>query len=295
MIAQEDYLVIHKLHSLGYTITQIARELGLDRKTVRSHLGQKHPPRYHCGTRPSKLGPYRTWIRTRLAAAPLTAKRRLRELRPLGYTGSYTILKSFVAQIRPKPPVPVLVRFETPPGDQGQADFARFVVTWAATGVTQAVWLFLVTLGYSRLLTGTWNLQGDLVAVLQGHAAAFTALSGVPRRMLYDRMKTVVTDQDAQGRPVFHPALLALAPHYGFTPEACRPHRAQTKGKIERPVSYIREDFWLGRTLQPDPTWWRRRAFPQASPSLSGNQAVDALRHRAHTRSAGAPARPSGA
>jgi len=295
MIAQEDYLVIHKLHSLGYTITQIARELGLDRKTVRSHLGQKHPPRYHCGTRPSKLGPYRTWIRTRLAAAPLTAKRRLRELRPLGYTGSYTILKSFVAQIRPKPPVPVLVRFETPPGDQGQADFARFVVTWAATGVTQAVWLFLVTLGYSRLLTGTWNLQGDLVAVLQGHAAAFTALSGVPRPMLYDRMKTVVTDQDAQGRPVFHPALLALAPHYGFTPEACRPHRAQTKGKIERPVSYIREDFWLGRTLQPDPTWWRRRAFPQASPSLSGNQAVDALRHRAHTRSAGAPARPSGA
>ncbi|MCU0281850.1 MAG: IS21 family transposase [Acidimicrobiia bacterium] len=249
MIAQEEYLVIHKLHALGYTITQIARELGLDRKTVRSHLARDHPPRYRRERRPSKLDPYRTWIRTRLEAAPLTATRLLRELGPLGYTGGYTILKSFVTQIRPKPPVPVVVRFETPPGDQGQADFARFVVTWAATGVTQVVWLFLVTLGYSRLLTGTWSLQGDLVAVLQGHAAAFTALGGAPRRMLYDRMKTAVTDSDAQGRPIFHPALLALAAHYGFTPEACRPYRAQTKGKIERPVGYIREDFWLGRTF----------------------------------------------
>jgi len=249
MIAQEDYLVIHKLHALGYSISRIARELGLDRKTVRTHLHRAAPPGYHRSPRPSKLEAYRDWIRARLREAPLTATRLLRELRPLGYAGGYSILKAFVAEVRPRPPVPVVVRFETPPGDQGQADFARFVVTWAATGVTQVVWLFLVTLGYSRLLTGTWSLQGDLVAVLQGHAAAFTALSGVPRRMLYDRMKTVVTDQDAQGRPVFHPALLALAAHYGFTPEACRPHRAQTKGKIERPVGYIREDFWLGRTF----------------------------------------------
>ena len=73
MIAQEDYLVIHKLHALGYTISQIARELGLDRKTVRSHLARDHPPRYQREPRPSKLDPYRTWIRTRLEAAPLTA------------------------------------------------------------------------------------------------------------------------------------------------------------------------------------------------------------------------------
>ncbi|MFA5026489.1 MAG: hypothetical protein WC713_01330 [Candidatus Methylomirabilota bacterium] len=150
MIAQEDYLVLHKLHALGYTITQIAREMGLDRKTVRSHLARDHPPQYQRTPRPSKLDPYRAWIRTRVAAAPLTATRLLRELRPLGYTGGYTILKSFVAQIRPTSPVPVVVRFETPPGDQGQADFARFNVTWAATGVTQVVWLFLVTLGSER-------------------------------------------------------------------------------------------------------------------------------------------------
>jgi hypothetical protein len=78
--------------------------------------------------------------------------------------------------------------------------------------------------------------------------------------MLYDRMKAVVTDSDTNGRPVFHPALLALAAHYDFTPEACRPYRAQTKGKVERPVGYIREDFWLGRSFRDltdlSAQWW---------------------------------------
>jgi hypothetical protein len=112
------------------------------------------------------------------------------------------------------------------------------------------LWLFLLTLGYSRYLTGAWSLQGDLAAVLQGHLLAFQALGGAPHRMLYDRMKAVVRHTDPAGRPVFHPALLALATHYGFTPEACRPYRAQTKGKVERLVGYIREDFWLGRTFR---------------------------------------------
>lgn len=250
MIAQEEYLVIHRLSTLGYSISQIARELGLDRKTVRVHLHHPTPPRYQRPIRPSKLDPYREWIQTRLQEAPLTATRLLRELRPLGYTGGYSILKAWVAQVRPRPAIPVVVRFETPPGDQGQADFARFQVTWTATGQSQVLWLFLVTLGYSRFLTGSWHLHGDLATVVQGHVVAFQAFGGVPRRMLYDQMKTVVTGADPEGRPVFHPALLALATHYGFTPQACRPYRAQTKGKVERPIGYIREDFWLGRDFR---------------------------------------------
>jgi Mu transposase-like protein/integrase-like protein len=147
----------------------------------------------------------------------------------------------------------VVVRFETPPGEQAQADFARFEGTWTGSGITQVVWLFLVTLGYSRLLAGSWTLHADLAAVLQGHLVAFQALGGVPRTVLYDRMKTVVTGVAADGRPVFHPALVALAQHFGFTPTACRPYRAQTKGKVERPVGYIRGDFWLGRAFADFP------------------------------------------
>jgi len=253
MIAQEDYLVIHRMWSIGYTISQIARELELDRKTVRAALGRAAAPRSERPPRPSKLDPYVAWIRTRLQDAPLTATRLLRELRPLGYTGGYSILKRFVATIRPRPATPVVVRFETPPGEQAQADFARFDVTWTSTGVTQVVWLFLMTLGYSRFMAGHWTLQADLAAVLQGHLAAFPAFGGVPRTVLYDRMKVAVTGVDAEGRPVFHPVLLAVAQHYGFAPRACRPYRAQTKGKVERPVRYLRGDFWLGRTFRDLP------------------------------------------
>ncbi len=249
MLTQEDFLVIQRLHSLGYSIAQIARELHLDRKTVRKHLARASPPQVERSRRPSKLDPYVAWIQARLQGAPLTATRLLRELRPLGYTGGYSILKRLVATLRPTPAPPVVVRFETPPGVQGQADFARFVVTWASTGLSQVVWLLLVTLGYSRFLAGHWSLQADLAAVLQGHLMVFQALDGVPREMLYDRMKVVVSDVDAAGRPIFPPALVALAQHFGFTPRACRPYRAQTKGKVERPVGYIREDFWLGRTF----------------------------------------------
>ena len=146
MIAQEVYLVMHKLYALGYTISQIARELHRDRKTGRTHLQHRTALVYHQPPCPSQLDAYRDWIRSRLAEAPLTATRLLRELRPLGYAGGYTMLKAFVAEVRPRPPVPVVVRFETPPEDQGQADFARFEVTWAGTARSQILWLFLLTL-----------------------------------------------------------------------------------------------------------------------------------------------------
>ena len=119
MIAQEDFLVIHKLHTLGYSVSKIARELGLDRKTVRAHLERPDPPTYRRDRRPSKLDPYRNWLRTRLQEAPLTATRLLRELRPLGYTGGYSILKRAVATLRPRPAPAVVVRFETPPRRAG--------------------------------------------------------------------------------------------------------------------------------------------------------------------------------
>ena len=80
--------------------------------------------------------------------------------------------------------------------------------------------------------------------------AAFAAIGGVPIEILYDRMKTAVTGEDEQGHIVYNRSLLALAKHYGFHPRACRPYRAKTKGKVERPFSYIRKDFFLARSFR---------------------------------------------
>ena len=117
-------------------------------------------------------------------------------------------------------------------------------------GVTRIVWLFSLVLGYSRLLWARFVLHQDLQTVLRCHLAAFAALDGVPRQILYDRMKTAVGSEDAEGHIVYNRALVDFARHHGFHPRACRPYRAKTKGKVERPYRYIREDFFLARSFQ---------------------------------------------
>ena len=105
-------------------------------------------------------------------------------------------------------------------------------------------------LGYSRLIWARFVVHQDLQTVLRCHIAAFEAMGGVPREILYDRMKTAVIGEDAEGGIVYNRALVDSARHYGFQPKACRPYRAKTKGKVERPFRYIREDFFLARSFR---------------------------------------------
>ena len=72
----------------------------------------------------------------------------------------------------------------------------------------------------------------------------------MPREILYDRMKTAVLGEGNHEGIVYNRALIDLARHYGFYPKACRPYRAKTKGKVERPFRYIREDFFLARSFR---------------------------------------------
>jgi transposase len=248
--------MILDLHRQGLSVTAIARRIGRDPKTVRKYIERGlEPPVYgprQVG-RPGKLLPFVGYIRERLAAFPdLTATRLLREIRERGYGGAYTPVKRFVAAVRPNNgPKPFEVRFETPPGLQAQVDFARFVVAFEdEPGVNRIIWLFSLVLGHSRYLFARFVLHQDLQTLLRCHMAAFAAIGGVPIEILYDRMKTAVTGEDGEGHIVYNRSLLALAQHYGFLPKACKPYRAKTKGKVERPFRYIREDFFLGRSFR---------------------------------------------
>ena len=121
-----------------------------------------------------------------------------RELRERGYAGGYTAVKRAVRDIRPDPVTPFEVRFETPPGEQAQVDLARFEVEFTdEPGVTRIVWLFSMVLGYSRLIWARFVVHQDLQSVLRCHIAALEAIGGVPREILYDRMKTAVIGEDA--------------------------------------------------------------------------------------------------
>jgi hypothetical protein len=160
-------------------------------------------------------------------------------------------VKRTIREIRPEPVKPFEVRFETPPGEQAQVDLAHFEVVFAdEPGVTRIVWLFSLVLGFSRLIWARFVVHQDLQTILRCHMAAFEAIGGAPQEILYDRMKTAVIGEDADGLIIYNRGLLDLARHYGFQPRACRPYRPKTKGKVERPFRYIREDFFLGGSFR---------------------------------------------
>ncbi|MGC2222911.1 MAG: IS21 family transposase [Methylocella sp.] len=254
MIKLGELVMILDLHQQGLSVSAIARHLGIDRKTARSAIAKGlEPPKYK--TRPPRAritDPFEPYLKERLAAYPgLTAVRLWREVKERGYAGGYSVLRDCVRDLRPPRTAGFEVRFETPPGEQAQVDFAHFEVEFADDpGVKRVVWLLSMVLGYSRLIWGRFVVHQDLQSVLRCHIAALEAIGGAPHEILYDRMKTAVIGEDADGLVVYNRALVDLARHYGFRPRACRPYRPKTKGKVERPFRYIREDFFLGGSFR---------------------------------------------
>jgi transposase len=202
--------------------------------------------------RPSKLDPFRAYIRQRLRdAAPrrLPATVLLREIRERGYEGGVSILKDWLASERPTPTTPEIRRFETEPGYQAQIDW-----TTIRRGKDRLS-AFVATLGFSRWSFVWFTTDERFETLIDAHERFFDAISGVPRTILYDNMKTVLIDRDAYGRGQhrFHAGFREFAKHHGFSPRLCAPYRAQTKGKVERFNRYLKESFvWpLESRLKP--------------------------------------------
>jgi transposase len=248
-----EVVMILDLHRQGLTVSAIARELGVDRKTVRKCIGRGLEPPVYGPRKPRqrRIDPFVAYLRERVAAYPgLTGRRLLRECRERGYEGGYTAVTDALRELRPARLPAFEVRFETPPGDQAQVDFAQFQLQFTdEPALTRIVWLFSFVLGFSRLIWARFGLHQDMQTVLRCHMAAFDAIGGIPHEILYDRMKTAVIGE-AGGSIVYNRALIDFARHYGFQPKACRPYRAKTKGKVERPFRYIREDFFLAHSFR---------------------------------------------
>jgi transposase len=253
VIELAELVMILDLHRQGLSVSAIARRCGVDRKTIRKYIDKGlEAPVYSPRTpRKTVIDPFTEYLRERVKAYPgLTAQRLFRDLKAMGYGGGYTSVKVFLRDVRPATEKGFEVRFETPPGEQGQVDFAQFQVVFADEPSTpRIVWLFSMVLGYSRLIWARFVIHQDLASVLRCHVAAFEAMGGSPREVLYDRMKTAVIGEGDRGI-IYNRALIDLARHYGFHPAACRAYRPQTKGKVERPFRYIREDFFLARSFR---------------------------------------------
>ena len=238
---------IAELKRQGLSIQAISTMTGFDRKTIRRYLREPEAkPEY--GPRPkppSILDPHKTYVAERLLAGVWNASVLLRELRERGYPGGYTILTDWLRPQRQAASTVAVRRFETPPGQQAQVDWGH-LGTILMDGKEHKLWGFTLTLGYSRMMMAGCAIAQKLGTLLRLHEEAFRQLGGVPKEILYDRMRTVWQDTDERGEIVWNPVFMDFAQYWGFTPRLCRPYRAQTKGKVESGVKYVRRNFLCG-------------------------------------------------
>lgn len=230
----------------GEAVKTIARTLGIDRKTVK-RWRRKGAWRPRPGpARPRQIAPFAPFLERRGPEVGWNGAVLHRELQALGFPGGYLQVHRWIQPLRTQRQWATVatVRFETAPGQQAQVDFGQTRV-WIGEQ-EEAVHLFVYTLGYSRRLWVVAYPHERLDAILDGHEQAFRQFGGVPLEGLYDNPRTLVLGRRDR-QVLWHPVFEDFARYYGFTPRACQPYRARTKGKVESSVTYVKRNALAGR------------------------------------------------
>ena len=230
------------LQGQGLKQWEIAEELGVTDRTVRNYLHPKPKPTGRC-QKLSKLDQFKPFIDTILEKNPCYNRQLLIErLQKQGYQGKISILRDYAAGVARRIQTQAVIRFETEMGRQAQVDWKEFGKQ-TVDGRETKLYAFVMVLGYSRKPFVWFTTSMDQATMLACHVLAFAYFGGIPREILYDNMRTAF-GPDAEG--IWQPTkrLLALAAHYGFTPRHCKIRRPETKGKVERTVGYLGNNFW---------------------------------------------------
>ncbi len=246
MLTVETRFMIKDMYRNGSTVSDIARVTGHSRRTIRAVLtGPVDRPRQRRKGRVKKLDPFVPYLERRIGEGVLNCRKLLDEIQKQGYQGSWSTLKAFVKPYREVRRRQATVRFETEPGEQAQVDWAYFGFI-EHHGRRRRLYAFLMTLSWSRCLYVEFTVSANLAWWLRCHVHAFHYFGGVPRVVLHDNLKTAVAGRDGDGKVHWNRRYLDFADYYGFKPQACQPYRAQTKGKVESAVRYVRGNFWVG-------------------------------------------------
>lgn len=243
MLRKEDFAVIEALNKRGVYLKDIAVELEVHPRTVKRALERGGAPKPERKVGPSKLDPYRAKVDELLADGVWNSRVILREIRALGYEGGSTMLRLYIQPKRVLRPGRATVRFETEAGQQLQSDWGEVVVEIG--GVRCKVYFIVNELGYSRRFHFWCTDSQDAEHTYEGLVRSFEYFGGVTSEVLVDNQKSTVLKASNSGSPKFNERFVDLAGHYGFIPRACRPYRARTKGKDERMVRYVKENFFV--------------------------------------------------
>jgi transposase len=230
------------LQEQGWKQREIAEMLGVTDRTVRNYL-RPQPKVTEPTRRPSKLDRFKPFIDSVLEDNPGYNREVLGDrLEKMGYEGKVSILRDYAAAVQKRIELQAVIRFETEMGRQAQVDWKEFGKQ-VVDGKETKLYAFVMVLGYSRKAFVLFTTSMDQATLLACHVLAFAFFGGVTAEILYDNMRTAF-QPDIEGSWQPTKRLLALAAHYGFTPRRCRVRRPETKGKVERTIGYLDNNFW---------------------------------------------------
>jgi transposase len=230
----------------GLPIETVARRFGVHHSTVRRALADESTPEPPAGT--SVIEPFKPYIVERLSELPeLTASRLMLELRDRGYKYGIAVLRRYVAKVRHPRSRKVYLRIETDPGEQAQVDWGHFG-HMRVGGAQRPVSAFSMVLSWSRAIYVDFCFDQQMETFCRMHRRALEFFGGIPRRIVYDNLKSVVLSH--VGAVVqFNPRFLAFAGHYIFEPVAAPVRYPEYKGRVEASIKYIRHSFFYGRSF----------------------------------------------
>ena len=227
----------------------IATQLGIHHSVVDRVLAHAGLPKVERSARPSMIDPYLPFIVETLNEFPtLTAARLYDMAKQRGYPGGPSQFRQRISQLRPRKQPEAYLRLKTLPGEQSQVDWGHF----GHIQIGQAkrpLMGFVMVLSWSRQLFLRFYLNAQMENFLRGHVGAFEAWQGLTKVILYDNLKSAVLER--QGDAIrFHPTLLELSAHYRFELRPVAVARGNEKGRVERAIRYIRDNFFAGRHWQ---------------------------------------------
>ena len=243
------WMEIRADYKKGLSYVEIGKKHNIDWRTAKKYAHSEQKPEYNLtDPKPSKLDEYKEQIDLWLEEAPYSAVRINEKLQELGSRVGYSTVKRYVSFRKAEMDAKATVRFETLPGVQAQVDWAFFEnYRVNENGTEKKLYCFLMILGYSRMRYIEFVTDMTTTTLINCHINAFRYFGGYPEEILYDNMKQVVIKRLLkQEDSTLNSQFEDFCGFYGFKPVLCRPYRGQTKGKVERTVAYVRDNFMTG-------------------------------------------------
>ncbi|MGZ6569419.1 MAG: IS21 family transposase [Solirubrobacteraceae bacterium] len=265
-----EWAEIRALARDGVSQREIARRLGINRRTVARALAADAPPRYVRAPAGSQLDPLMGVIEAVLKQWPDIKAPRLTELLrdEHGYEGSVDLVRRRLAGLRPRVERPAQ-RTGLSPGAGGAVRLGRDATRPRVAGIERRVYALIASLPFSGAQTAHFSFDMTLESFLEGHVRVFDWLGGVPRECVYDNLRSVVAKRDSRQVVRWNPRFLHLRGHYAFHSTACTPSTPREKGSVEGSVRYVKTGFWPARRFSALPeldvvyATWRDRVAHQ--------------------------------